>query len=111
LLADSLLGREVQRILAEYPDGLKKGMVHERDKRILTMERLARFEHKNSVTSEHFIAEMAAEDLEGGGEEHVHWAGEYKIMERLREKLRQLQNIRYGDSTYFNQIKACMRTR
>lgn len=62
----------------------------------LARERLAPFERKYGVTSEHFIAEMVAEDLEGGDEEYVHWAGEYKLMERLREKLHQLQEIRYG---------------
>lgn len=61
-------------------------------------ERLAPFEQKYGVTSEHFMSEMAAEDLEGGDEEYVHWAGEYKLMERLHDKLQQLQEIRYGDS-------------
>lgn len=64
----------------------------------LARERLVPFEQKYDVTSEHFIAEMAAEDLEGGDEEYVRWAGEDKLMQRLHEKLRQLQEIRYSDS-------------
>lgn len=60
-------------------------------------ERLAPFEQKYGVTSEHFISEMAAEDLESGDDEYVRWAGEYKLMQRLEEKLRQLQEIEYGD--------------
>jgi hypothetical protein len=42
---------------------------------------------------------MAAEDLKGGDDEYVRWAGEYKLMQRLQEKLRQLQEINYGDSS------------
>jgi hypothetical protein len=45
------------------------------------------------VTSEHLIAEMAAEDLAGGDDEYVRWAGEYKLTQRLREKLQKLQKI------------------
>ena len=65
----------------------------------LAKERLTPFEQKYGVTSEHFISEMAAEDLEGGDDEYVRWAGEYKLMQRLQEKLRQLQEINYGDSS------------
>ena len=65
----------------------------------LAMERLFPFEQKYGVTSAHFISEMAAEDLEGGDDEYVRWAGEYKLMQRLQEKLRQLQEINYGDSS------------
>jgi hypothetical protein len=42
---------------------------------------------------------MAAEDLKGGDDEYVRWAGEYKLMQRLQEKLRQLQEINYSDSS------------
>ncbi len=62
----------------------------------LAQERLAPFEKKYGVTSEHFISEMAAEDLEGSDdEEYVSWAGEYKLMQRLQEKLQRLQEIDY----------------
>jgi hypothetical protein len=64
----------------------------------LAKERLVPFEQKYGVTSEHFISEMAAEDLEGGDDEYVCWAGEYKLMQRLQEKLQKLQEINYGDS-------------
>jgi len=56
------------------------------------------FEQKYGVTSEHFISEWAAEDLEGGDDEYVRWAGEYKLMQRLQEKLQTLREISYGDS-------------
>lgn len=65
----------------------------------LARERLIPFEQKYGVTSEYFISEMAAEDLEGGDDEYVRWAGEYKLMQRLQEKLQQLREIEYGDSS------------
>ena len=65
----------------------------------LAKERLTPFEQKYGVTSGHFISEMAAEDLEGGDDEYVCWAGEYQLMQRLQEKLRHLQEINYGDSS------------
>jgi hypothetical protein len=61
----------------------------------MARKRLTPFESKYGVTSEHFISEMAAEDLEGGDEEYVRWAGEYKLMQRLQDKLWQLQRIEY----------------
>jgi len=64
----------------------------------LARERLVPFERKYGVTSEHFISEWAAEDLEGGDDEYVRWAGEYKLMQRLQEKLQRLREISYGDS-------------
>jgi len=64
----------------------------------MAMKRLTPFEEKYGVTSEHFIAEMTAEDLEGKNDEYVHWAGEYKLMQRLQDKLRKLQEISYDDS-------------
>jgi hypothetical protein len=60
-------------------------------------KRLAPFEGKYGVTSEYFMAEMTAEDLEGKDDEYVHWAGEYKLVQPLQDKLRKLQEIRYHD--------------
>jgi hypothetical protein len=56
-------------------------------------KRLKPFEEKYGVTSQQFIAEMAAEDLDGGDDEYVQWAGEYKLMLDLEEKLTQLREI------------------
>jgi hypothetical protein len=64
-------------------------------------QRLALFEQKYGVTSEHFMAHFTAEDLEGGDDEYVQWAGEYRLMERLEEKLRHLQEIEYSDTNLF----------
>jgi len=64
----------------------------------LARQRLATFEQKYNVTSAHFIAKMTAEDLAGGDDEYVQWAGEYTLLQRLEEKLRQLTEIKYRDS-------------
>jgi hypothetical protein len=41
---------------------------------------------------------MVAEDLQGGDDEYVQWAGEYRLAQRLREKLHRLREIEYSDS-------------
>ncbi|MFH1635902.1 MAG: hypothetical protein ABIG63_18065 [Chloroflexota bacterium] len=56
-------------------------------------QRLVPFEQKYNVTSKYFISEMTAEDLEDQDDEYVHWAGEYRLMERLQEKLQSLHEI------------------
>jgi hypothetical protein len=62
----------------------------------LAGERLALFEAKYGVTSEYFMSDMAAEDLEGGDDEYVRWAGEYELVQQLQTKLRQLEDISRG---------------
>lgn len=65
----------------------------------LTLEaarrRLTPFEQKYGFTTEHFIAEMSAEDLDGKDDEYVHWAGEYQLMQKLQEKLQHLMEIKF----------------
>lgn len=61
----------------------------------LADKRLMPFEQKYGLSSETFIIEMVAEDLEGGDEEYIDWAGEFKLKERLYRKLKQLQSIAY----------------
>lgn len=61
-------------------------------------KRLSAFEKKYNVTSQYFISNLAADDLEGGDDEYVTWAGEYKLKERLNVKLRQLREIEYDNS-------------
>ncbi len=63
----------------------------------LARRRLAAFEQAYGVASERFIATMAAEDLAGGDDEYVQWAGEYRLLQRLEEKLEQLRGITYRD--------------
>lgn len=61
----------------------------------MATQRVKPFEQKYGVTSVDFMAHMTAEDLAGGDEEYVHWAGEYKLRQRLEEKLTKLQAITY----------------
>jgi hypothetical protein len=63
----------------------------------LARKRLAPFEQKYQIASDKFVATMSAEDLPGGDEEYVQWAGEYKLMIRLEEKLNQLKELRFGN--------------
>lgn len=63
----------------------------------LAKKRLTPFEQKHHTTSDKFIATMAAEDLPGGDDEYVQWAGEYKLMLRLEDKLKQLKELRFGN--------------
>lgn len=63
----------------------------------LAKKRLAPFEQKYHTSSDRFITTMTAEDLQGGDDEYVQWAGEYKLMQRLEEKLKQLKDLRFGN--------------
>jgi hypothetical protein len=38
---------------------------------------------------------MTAEDLVGGDDEYVHWAGEYRLRQRLLQKLDALRGINF----------------
>ena len=63
----------------------------------LARERLLPFERKYGVSSKRFIEEMTAEDLQGGDDEYVQWAGEYRLMQRLEERLVRLQEVENSD--------------
>jgi hypothetical protein len=63
----------------------------------MAAKRLGPFEEKYGLTSKYFLTVMTAEDLEDKDDEYVHWAGEYKLMQRLQDKLRKLQEISYHD--------------
>lgn len=63
----------------------------------LARKRLLPFEEKYDISSERFMAEMTAEDLTGGDDEYVRWAGEYRLTERLEEKLRKLREVEFSD--------------
>lgn len=63
----------------------------------LAQKRLLPFEQKYGVTSQQFAAEMTVEDLDGGDDEYIRWAGEYQLMERLQVKLQKLSEVEYSD--------------
>lgn len=59
----------------------------------IAQNRLAPFEERYGVSTALFLAEWAAEDLDGGDEEYIEWAGEAELYERLVYKLHRLQGI------------------
>ena len=61
----------------------------------LTQKSLTRFEKKYNITSDKFITEWTAEDLEGKDLEYVEWAGEYNLASRISERLDTIENIKY----------------
>lgn len=58
-------------------------------------KRLDKFEQKYNITSEQFINEWAAEDLEGKDMEYVEWAGEYHLYLHVEEDLNILKSLEY----------------
>jgi hypothetical protein len=58
-------------------------------------KRLAVFEREYDVSSDVFYTTMTAEDLRGGDEEYIRWAGEYELRERLRGRLEELEGLQY----------------
>jgi hypothetical protein len=52
-----------------------------------TNEYLRAFEERYSVSTQTFLTEYAAEDLEGGDREYVEWAGEAAVLEKLTVEL------------------------
>ncbi len=61
----------------------------------LAKKRLKGFEIKYNISSERFINEWSAEDLEGEDLEYVEWAGELQLSLRLNERLVALKSIEH----------------
>ena len=55
------------------------------------------FEKKYKITSQAFLQNWTAENLEGKDIEYIEWAGEAKLLARLRERLAILKGIEYVD--------------
>ncbi len=55
------------------------------------------FEKKYKVSSQVFLRDWTAENLEGKDIEYIEWAGEAKLHARLRERLTILKGIEYVD--------------
>ena len=53
----------------------------------LAKKRLKRFENKYKISSDKFIDEWSAEDLDGKDLEYIEWAGEYHLSKKLNERL------------------------
>lgn len=60
-----------------------------------TDREIKRFEEEYRVSSETFLKEFTTEDLKGGDDEYVRWAGELKIRDRILEELEKLKDIEY----------------
>ncbi len=56
---------------------------------------LKEFETKYQISSDFFLSDWTAEDLEGRDDEYVSWAGEIKIKQRLVNALQKLEGIEY----------------
>lgn len=77
----------VMHALESYKDRLRSSI--SRTKRLL-----AGFEKTYGVSTAHFLAHMAAEDLADGDLEYVQWAGEAQLLNRLEAELEELENAR-----------------
>ena len=64
----------------------------------LSKKRLLKFEKKYNVSSEIFIRDWVAEDLEGKDMEYVEWAGEFELALRLNDRLTTLTSIEHVPS-------------
>lgn len=87
-LANPKTADTVQAVLQSYQARLRASIKR-------THRRLARFEERYAVSTDRFLAEMTAEDLEGGDWEYVEWAGEAKLLEGLQAELEELSNARF----------------
>ena len=87
-LADRRTADTVQRVLEGYQVRLQASIKR-------TRRRLASFEERYVISTDHFLTEMTAEDLEGGDLEYVEWAGEAKLLEGLEAELDELRNARF----------------
>ena len=56
-----------------------------------TLKEIKIFEGKFRVTSEVFLKDFTAEDLQGGDDEYVKWTGELKIRDSILEELKQVR--------------------
>ena len=57
----------------------------------LEKQKLIVYESKYQVSSDYFIESMTAEDLAGGDDEYICWAGEFKLYQKLLAKQKTLQ--------------------
>ncbi len=60
-----------------------------------TNRQIREFEEKYRASSEDFLRDFTAEEMEHGDAEYVEWAGELKIRDRILRDLRQLKEIEY----------------
>lgn len=61
----------------------------------LIEKRLQEFEKKYNTSSENFIENWTAEDLDDKDMEYIVWAGEYKHFTGLKKRLNTIKNIKH----------------
>lgn len=86
--------RQVQALVAT---AIEREIAHLELAYTLAMKRLSTFEERYTRTSADFITTMSAEDLVGGDDEYVQWAGEYALAQQLIVQLQQLRGLSYRD--------------
>jgi len=60
-----------------------------------TDREIRKFEDKYQISSDMFVREYAAEDLDGGDDEYVSWMGEIKIRRKIAGELNKLRETEY----------------
>ena len=60
-----------------------------------TNKEIEKFENQYKIASENFLRNFTADDLRGGDNEYIRWAGELKIRDRILEDLKRLKDIEY----------------
>jgi hypothetical protein len=93
------------QIKSDYPDiniiqNLVKSAIESEIKNLKrslekTNKLLMEFETKYQISSDIFLNNWTAEDLEGGDQEYISWVGEIKIKEKLTNSLQKLEEIEY----------------
>jgi len=84
----------------EDAESLIKSAVYSEIKRLeiglgRTDREIRKFEDKYRVSSDIFVREYAAEDLDGEDDEYVSWMGEIKIRRKIAGELNRLKETEY----------------
>jgi hypothetical protein len=84
----------------EDAESLIRSAVHSEIKRLeiglgRTDREIRKFEDKYRISSDMFVREYAAEDLDCGDDEYVSWMGEIKIRQKIAEELNRLKETEY----------------
>ncbi|CAN2041416.1 conserved hypothetical protein [Candidatus Magnetomoraceae bacterium gMMP-15] len=84
----------------EDAESLIKSAVYSEIKRLeigldKTDREIRKFENKYQISSDIFVKEYAAEDLDGGDDEYVSWMGEIKIRRKIAGELSKLKEAEY----------------
>ena len=85
-LADNRTTSALVQALSMYRSQLQLSI--RRSKRKLTL-----FEKQYGVSTETFLAEMAAEDLLGGDMEYIEWAGEARLLDGLESEIEEIERV------------------